>query len=1214
MAGLYGPVSIDQWDGRRLPYVDNLVNLLVVEQAGDMGQEEMLRVLAPDGVAWVRRGDRWEKTIKPRPDTIDEWTHYLHDASGNAVAHDTVVAPPRQLQWIGSPRWSRHHDRMASLSAMVSSAGRLFYIMDEGSRISIQLPPKWTLVARDAFNGTILWKRAIDSWHHHLWPLKSGPTQLARRLVAEDGLVFVTLGLRAPLTALDAATGDVIRHYADTGSTEEIICQDGMLFLLVNRGESELTSYLPQQNVGDQQRVGQDFRWNELPREVMAVDARTGQTLWSHTSPVAPLTLAADSQRVYFHDGTRLVCLDRKDGQIVWSSEPVQRRDRIAMHFGPKLVVQPGIVLFAGGDRMMQALDAATGQLLWSAPHGGGGYQSPQDLLVVNGLIWSAPTSSGNDTGIFTGRDLLSGDVKREFAPDVDAYWFHHRCYMAKATDRFLLPSRTGIEFVDYQQQHWDINHWVRGGCLYGIMPCNGLVYTPPHDCTCYPETKLFGLNALAPDRPNGRQGGSADIDADRRQPGPAFGRSLEVPDDSPTQTAGDWPTYRRDAMRSGYTPHAVSPQIELSWQSEFSGSLSAPIVAQGRLYVAEMDTHTVHALDAVSGQRQWNFTAGGRVDSPPTVDRGRVLFGSADGWVYCLAAADGNLIWRFRGAPQDQRLMAFEQLESVWPIHGSVLVRDDTVYAVAGRSYFLDGGLRLIQLHAGTGELLSEKILDSRDPETGNSLQQRMQILNMPVGLPDVLSGNDRYVFMRSQAFDLAGNRLEVGPHSGNPAEQGSVQHGDTAHLFAPMGFLDDTWFHRSYWVYGRSFAGGHAGYYQAGRYTPAGRILVFDDEQVYGFGRKPQYYRWTTTMEHQLFATPKDAPEVDQQALRRGAGDTLVRFKKTRMLDPRNKPVTVQAWIKAEKPNGVILARGGPSHGFALLLRNGRPRFSVRTNGQIHSVAARESVVGKWTHLVGTLQGDAAMRLYVNGQVAATGKAAGLLTNDPAQPMEIGADEAGAVGNYNTPFGFTGIIDQVQLDYGELSDAEVLARFRQPDGKSSARSTLVLACSFDDGTAQDESGCGHDGEIQGAEITEGKFGKALQFRARATQAGDTFVRFQWTKDLPLLARAMVLTDRTLFVAGPPDLVDEEESFRRLTLGDAGVWQELSEQDQALAGSRGGRLWAVSATDGEKQAAYELPFLPVWDGMIAAHGRLFLSTADGQVVSYRAMTGQRGQ
>lgn len=160
-------MTVDRFDGKRVPYIDNLVNLVVAEELGEVTMDEVMRVLAPKGVALIDS----KKTVKPRPDNIDEWTHFMHDASGNAVAHDDVVGPPRHLQWLGSPRWSRHHDRMASMSALISAGGRVFYVMDEGSRISIQMPPKWTLVARDAFNGTVLWKQPIPTWHNHLWPL-----------------------------------------------------------------------------------------------------------------------------------------------------------------------------------------------------------------------------------------------------------------------------------------------------------------------------------------------------------------------------------------------------------------------------------------------------------------------------------------------------------------------------------------------------------------------------------------------------------------------------------------------------------------------------------------------------------------------------------------------------------------------------------------------------------------------------------------------------------------------------------------------------------------------------------------------------------------------------------------------------------------------------------------------------------------------------------
>ena len=175
LLGLYGKVSIDHLDGRQLPYIDNLVNLIVANNLTDGLVDEVMRVLAPNGVAYVKEDGGWKKKVKPWPKEIDEWTHYLYDASGNAVSRDQVVGPPRHLQWQAGPLWARHHDLMSSLSAMVSAGGRLFYIIDEGPRLSIYLPPKWMLVARDAFSGVLLWKQPITNWHTTLWRLKSGP-------------------------------------------------------------------------------------------------------------------------------------------------------------------------------------------------------------------------------------------------------------------------------------------------------------------------------------------------------------------------------------------------------------------------------------------------------------------------------------------------------------------------------------------------------------------------------------------------------------------------------------------------------------------------------------------------------------------------------------------------------------------------------------------------------------------------------------------------------------------------------------------------------------------------------------------------------------------------------------------------------------------------------------------------------------------------------
>ncbi|UCG16910.1 MAG: PQQ-binding-like beta-propeller repeat protein, partial [Phycisphaerales bacterium] len=707
--GLYGIVSVDRLVGTRLPYVDNLVNLVVAEDLDGVPLEEVRRVLCPQGVAYVRQNGQWTKTVKPRPAGIDEWTHYLYDAQGNAVSHDTAVGPPRHLQWVGSPRWSRHHDRMASMSALVSAGGRIFYIMDEGSRASIQLPPKWVLIARDAFNGTILWKRPLESaWHPHLYPFKSGPAQLPRRLVAVGERVYVTLGRDAPLRVLDAATGKTIRTIDDSRATEEIIVSQGVLFLLVTETPVEWEKFRSlSSNVGQERvRVAKQWPWNEKPRQLLAVDTESGRTLWRREYRVVPLTLAADEKNLCFHDGERIVCLDHTNGHRRWRSDPVGRRPSIASNFGPTLVLHEDVVLFSGGDRRQSGLDLASGRILWSAEHPRSGDNSPEDLLVIGGLVWSGATAGVNDSGVFRGRDLHTGEVKSEFPPSVETYWFHHRCHRAKATDKYILTSRTGIEFVDYRAKSWEIHHWVRGGCIYGVMPCNGQVYAPPHDCACYPEAKLCGFNALAPAA--ARRPVPKDLpDADRLQRGPAYGQDVRNAD----RRGDDWPTYRHDGARSGFTKTAVPGELKEAWRTDLGSRLTSVVVAEDRLFVASADTHTVHALDQYSGAAAWSYTAGGRIDSPPTVYQGRVLFGSADGWVYCLRAADGELVWRFRAAPEDRRLTSYEQIESVWPVHGSVLVQDGILYCVAGRSMFLDGGLRLLRLNPATGRNLSETV-----------------------------------------------------------------------------------------------------------------------------------------------------------------------------------------------------------------------------------------------------------------------------------------------------------------------------------------------------------------------------------------------------------------------------------------------------------------------------------------------------------------------
>jgi hypothetical protein len=332
-----------------------------------------------------------------------------------------------------------------------------------------------------------------------------------------------------------------------------------------------------------------------------------------------------------------------------------------------------------------------------------------------------------------------------------------------------------------------------------------------------------------------------------------------------------------------------------MNWQTRIGGKLSQPVAADGNIFVASIDEHTLHAIDQRSGGKLWKYIAGGRIDSAPTIYKGMVIFGSADGFVYCLRASDGALAWRFRAAPYDQRMMVYEQLESVWPVHGSVLIRNEVAYVIAGRSMFLDGGLTLYLLDPLSGDVLSSVKMDDMDPNMEKGIHDHVEMLDMPVASSDILSSEGDYLFMRSQPFDLEGRRERV-EHVDIKQQRGSE-----AHMFVPNGFLDDNWWHRSFWVYGRSVRGGPS-YWESGHATPSGKMMVLDEENVYIFGRQQDYWKWTTATEYRLFCVDRSLPKTDAEP---GApnkkGNVKVRTPQFETSWSIDMPVLVRAMVKA-------------------------------------------------------------------------------------------------------------------------------------------------------------------------------------------------------------------------------------------------------------------------------------------------------------------------
>jgi outer membrane protein assembly factor BamB len=375
-------------------------------------------------------------------------------------------------------------------------------------------------------------------------------------------------------------------------------------------------------------------------------------------------------------------------------------------------------------------------------------------------------------------------------------------------------------------------------------MPANGILYVAPHQCVCYQGVLMSNFNAVTAAPESESQSSEKTENKSRLIKGPKYGRIRNLPSRI-DYLLQDWPMYRHDPRRSGHVNTVVPDHPEQQWQVTLKGPVTPPVVADQTLLVAEKDTHTVHALNAQTGQKLWQYTAGARIDSPPTIYGPLVLFGSSDGWVYCLDVSDGAEIWRFLAAPQERQIGAFEQIESAWPVHGTVVVQNDVtatpgrplVYLTAGRSTYLDGGIRIYALDPLTGRVQYETSLEgprpdpSKDTGGGGYMDGAKSDILVSDGV-DLFLQQERF---RSDLKSFAAPMQQFDRERGGYREYPSYpeRKSNAMRLIASRGFLDDSYNEGTYWAFSRRWPGWDRHMSRIGAY---GQLMVFNERTVFG------------------------------------------------------------------------------------------------------------------------------------------------------------------------------------------------------------------------------------------------------------------------------------------------------------------------------------------------------------------------------------------
>ncbi len=164
--------------------------------------------------------------------------------------------------------------------------------------------------------------------------------------------------------------------------------------------------------------------------------------------------------------------------------------------------------------------------------------------------------------------------------------------------------------------------------------------------------------------------------------------------------SAEDWPTYRHDAARTGYTAEWLPNRFRLSWTYHAPAApkpawptsermrfdtVYQPILVGDQVLFGSSATDQIVAIDARTGAVTWSFCTDGPIRFAPVAWHDRVFVASDDGWLYALALRDGHLLWKHRGGCDDRTVIGNGRIISHWPMRGGPVVLDDTVYFAAG-------------------------------------------------------------------------------------------------------------------------------------------------------------------------------------------------------------------------------------------------------------------------------------------------------------------------------------------------------------------------------------------------------------------------------------------------------------------------------------------------------------------------------------------------
>ena len=720
---------VEQGKATPLPFADRLVDLLIVSDLCDADltpelRNAWIRALAPRrGVALVGCGKEttgklsqealkawikdlplanvtaddsgvWALLRTELPAGSDEWTHRCHGSDNTQVSKDSTLKPPFLAQWWGMPRQEGFWG-----TTVVADHGRMFSIRSNRTSNT-----QVFLTARSLTNGIVLWHRLLQQAPHaDKIPHDGYIPGRSCMAVSGNSLFLVDKDGVLHLNAETGAEQGRIAGPKPGGQIKWIACSEGLLSILA--GDSDVMTILSFQTVAG----------NPTGRELAVYDTVAKKELWHETlagDTDERLIAVRDNQLYSMVQGVGMACREVLSGKLVWTNPDadIQTEFRVpeSKTMGGLLSSQPTLVAYddvlllrTKWAKNTVALSRTDGSILW---------KNAISIVGTSGRGVIACEVNGLWVGAKGSIDLKTGKTVK------GPKFIGSGCGVTTSIPGYLISCFGSVLDIKSGKVLRDAD--IKSPCDIGTIVAEGMLVTIPSQCGCNFEVKGYRVLTSA--------------GAIQPHTAPDWKERLTVLDTAEPEplamTEADWPTYRRDAQRSASSQVSVGsgkPRILWQWkpagaapfQSQLPADASprltadfmttAPVAVADYVFFGSHDG-TVHCVMAADGKEVWSFPTGGMLFAPPTIWKGRVLVGGGDGQIYCLNATTGRCLWKLRAAPVDRRVFWFGHLVSTWPVIPGVVVQDDIAYAVAG--YQKDSGIHAYAIEPKTGQVLWEK------------------------------------------------------------------------------------------------------------------------------------------------------------------------------------------------------------------------------------------------------------------------------------------------------------------------------------------------------------------------------------------------------------------------------------------------------------------------------------------------------------------------